>query len=220
MAGSAEFLSGAVGIKLKTAGITVLYCDNFLEQHPLARAEWIRYFGVLAGKQQKADSLFESVKNNYLSIASQNDSTPYKPLVMTDALFGDSWFVPGGETYTSQLIADAGGRYVFSDKKTLHTYPLSLEEVLTRAGKADVWIHTNQYVSLKNMETADRRYKLFKPFTTGNVFNYNKRENPEGGNDFWETGVGRPDMILSDLHIIFSADTSRYRSMHYYRQLR
>lgn len=220
VSGSRELMNSAIGEKLKKSNIQIVYCDNFREQHPLARAEWVMYFGALLNLTEKADSIFKAVTANYLQIAKANsDTTKKRPLIMTDALFGDSWFVPGGNSYTSQLIADAGGRYVFKDKTPLYTYPLSIEEVLVKAQMADIWIHTNQHASMAMLETADRRYTLFKPFTQHTIFNNNKKENPNGGNDFWEKGVGRPDIILNDLNIIFSGDSTRYPLLHYYQQL-
>ena len=55
----------------------------------------------------------------------------------------------------------------------------------------------------------------------GEVWNDNKRLNPRGGNDFWESGVVRPDRILRDLvkilhpEIIPETDT-----LFYYRPIR
>ncbi|MES2618528.1 MAG: ABC transporter substrate-binding protein [Bacteroidota bacterium] len=222
VSGSRDLMNSAVGEKLKKSNIKIVYCDNFREQHPLARAEWLLYFGAMLNLTEKADSIFKTVTTHYLQIADKaldSTSTKTKPLIMTDALYGDSWFVPGGNSYTAQLIADAGGRYVFKNKTPLYTYPLSIEEVLVNAEKADIWIHTNQYASLAMLQTADRRYTLFKPYKQHTIFNNNKQENANGGNDFWEIGVGRPDIILEDLYNIFSGDSSRYQALHYYKQL-
>lgn len=41
------------------------------------------------------------------------------------------------------------------------------------------------------------------------VWNDNNRLNPKGGNDFWESGVVRPDLLLRDLIGIFRGEDNR-----------
>ncbi len=226
---SSEFSKNAIGQRLENRGIKVLYCDNFKETHPLARAEWIKFFGVITGQSRMADSIFEMVKYNYNALTmrakkrntdSVNGIKIPQPKILTEAMFGDSWFVPGGGSYTAQLIADAGGEYIFKEKVPLHTYPMSLEDVLVRAKDADIWININRYKTFDELRRIDKRYTLFKSFSEHQLFNNNKRENPQGGNDFWEKGVGRPDIILSDLFKIFHSPNIADDSLYYYIRLK
>lgn len=207
--------------RLEKLGIRLLYCENFKEQHPLARAEWIKFFGVVAGQFEKADSIFRQVEQNYKGIMAAADSSRNKasPKVMADAMFGDSWFVPGGNSFTASLIKDAGGDYIFADKVPLYSYPLGLEEVLMRGKDADIWIHTNHHYTLASLIRADKRYAYFRPFQQKNIFNNSRRENRYGGNDFWERGVGRPDLILSDLFHIFNGTAGKGEALNYYERL-
>lgn len=206
--------------RLKSQGITLIICDNFKEQDPLARAEWIKFFGAMVNQFERADSFFQTIKYNYQLIAKATKQKHKKPLVMTDAKFGETWHTPGGASYTAQLINDAGGTYVFNHKKDKFSYPLSFEELVKSAGESDVWIHVNQFHSLQELTKADPRYEVFKPFRNQQVFNYNKRENQFGGNDFWEKGVVRPDIILKDLQVIFSGDENAYNNMYFYTKLK
>ena len=41
------------------------------------------------------------------------------------------------------------------------------------------------------------------------VWNDNNRLNPKGGNDFWESGVVHPDLLLRDLIGIFRGEDNR-----------
>lgn len=205
--------------RLKSVGTEVLVCDNFKEQHPLARAEWIKFFGFITGQYDTADSIFNAIVKRYDSIK-MNVKKPVKPLlVMTDALYMDSWNIPGANSYTAQLIHDAGANYVFDDKKDRYTYPLNFETVYKKAADADIWIHVNQFKSLNEMLESDNRYDLFKSFRNKSVFNYNKRENSSGGNDFWETGVVRPDIVLNDLTIIVGGDKNKIKDLYFYTLL-
>lgn len=205
--------------RLESNGTKVLYCDNFKEQDPLARAEWIKFFGFITHASKKADSVFNIVSSNYSKIKSAHSNKQDKPIVFTDALYQDAWNIPGGNSYTARMINDAGGTYVFADKNDFYTYPLSLETVFNAAANADIWIHVNQFKSREDMLKSEKRYGLFQAFQNKLVFNYNKRENQFGGNDFWETGVYRPDLVLLDLTRIFSLDKNNFHSLYFYTWL-
>jgi iron complex transport system substrate-binding protein len=219
IASSYTYNDKALVKRLQASGTKVLFCDNFKEQNPLARAEWIKFFGFITDQKNKADSVFNVVAKNYNQIKDENASRATKPLVLTDALYQDAWNVPGGNSYTAQLIHDAGGLYVFADKKEFYTFPLNLETVLSSASKADVWIHVNQFKSRQQMLESEKRYRLFNAFQNKMVFNYNKKENLSGGNDFWETGVIRPDLVLLDLTKIMSMDKNNYSNLYFYTWL-
>ena len=51
---------------VKKAGINVIYNGDWLEETPLGRAEWIKFFGVLFDKETQADSIFKVIEVNYL----------------------------------------------------------------------------------------------------------------------------------------------------------
>jgi iron complex transport system substrate-binding protein len=212
-------LNKAFKERLKQQNIQLIICDNYKEQDPLARAEWIKLFGVLLNKQLQADSLFKIVSNNYLQIQAKVKSQNNQVEVMTDAMFSGVWNVPGGDSYSAKLIKDAGGNYVFSHLKPYFSYPLNLETVIKKAQNADIWIHVNVFNSLAEIQKSDSRYAFFKPFKTKQVYNYSKRIKQEGGNDYWEKGVVRPDYILSDLAQIFSNFKFSKDNLYFYTKL-
>lgn len=55
----------------------------------------------------------------------------------------------------------------------------------------------------------------------GRVYNCDKRTNAAGGNDYWESGVVRPDAVLHDLIVIFHPEAldAADRNTCYYRRL-
>lgn len=213
------FTNSSLKTRLENLGMHFLLCDNFKELHPLARAEWIKFFGFLLNRGDEADSMFNIIEKLYEDTRKQGANLMVKPLVMTDAMYQETWNVPGGNSYTQKLIEDAGGRYVFRDKQGLHTYPLNLESVLKSCENAEVWINVNQYHSKHDMLEAEPRYSLFKPFKDDRVYNNNKRENKFGGNDFWEKGVVRPDLVLKDLQLIFSDPKISSDKLYFYTHL-
>jgi iron complex transport system substrate-binding protein len=205
--------------RLNKFNILVLMCDNFKEQHPLARAEWIRFFGFLYHRTPSADSIFSAIEKNYLRIADSASRRVKRPRVMTDAMYGDVWNIPGGNSYSAKLIEDAGGDYLFKNKTELYTYPLNLESVLKAASDADIWLHINQFKTRAELVRTDKRYSLFRPFAENRIYNNNKRENAFGGNDFWEKGAVRADWILSDLANIFSGDKILPDKLYFYKHV-
>ena len=205
--------------RLNALGTAVVPCDNFKEQHPLARAEWIKVFGFICGKSDLANTIFALIDSSYQFNKSKVNPKGKKPLVMTDAMYQSVWNVPGAASYTAQLIEDAGGVYVFNQKKNAFSFPLNFETVYTAAANADIWIHVNQYASIDQLLKADPRYNLFSPVAHKMVFNYNKRENQYGGNDFWERGVVRPDIVLNDLIQIFTMDKNTPLNLYFYNRL-
>ena len=56
--------SGGYG-KLEEINIPIIECADYMEASPLARAEWLRFYGMLFGCEERADMLFQSVDNNY-----------------------------------------------------------------------------------------------------------------------------------------------------------
>lgn len=205
--------------RLEKNGIRVLKCDNFKEQHPLARAEWLKFFGFLLGRSREADSLFAGIEQSYIRQRNMVAGHVKKPTVLTDAMYVDAWNIPGATSYTAKLIEDAGGIYVFSRLRDRHTYPLNLETVLRAGVNADYWIHVNAFKTKSEMLQADKRYALFKAFKNNKVFNNNRQENRYGGNNFWELGVVRPDWVLSDLVRILSSEEYSQDKLFFYTRV-
>jgi len=207
--------SSAFKTRLEKSGIQLIVCDNYTEQHPLARAEWIRFFGALINKLSAADSIFNQISINYSEIKNQTP-LPNKPVVMIESIFSGVWNVSGGNSYTAKLIKDAGGKYVFEQDSALFSYAFNLETVLKKASNSDIWLHPGVFLNAKSMLAEEKRYAFFKPMRTKQIFNNNQRVTKRGGNDFWEKGVVRPDLILKDLSRIFRNQTD---SLFFYRKV-
>lgn len=59
--------SGGYG-RIEKLGIPIIECADYMELSPLGRAEWMRFFGLLYGKETQADSLFNNVETAYCSL--------------------------------------------------------------------------------------------------------------------------------------------------------
>lgn len=189
--------------KLAESGITVVYNADFLESTPLGRAEWIRFFGAWFQKMPLADSIFSEIHGTYDSLRSLAATRSHQPSIVSGILYGDTWFMPGGQNGSAQLFADAGGRYLWGSDSTSGWLQISFESVFDRAALADYWIGTGTFQSLVELQQADSRYSAFSPFREKRVYNYHKRIGPNGGYDYFESGYARPDLVLADLiHIL------------------
>lgn len=185
--------------KMKQTGLPIAYNIEWQEKTVLGRAEWIKFVAAFFDKQSLADSLFLDVENHYNSIKEMvADGAKRKPSILSGQDFRGSWSMPGGRSFNAILIRDAGASYYYENDQTTGSISSSIEEALIHFADADVWIGT-QVNSLKELGSIDPKYKLFKAFKEGNVYNTFNRVNKSGGNDYWESGVARPDLLLSDL---------------------
>lgn len=207
--------------KLKEADIPVVICADYLEPHPLGRAEWIRFFAAFYDKQERAATIFRDVARRYDSIAAGVAAGDRweTPKVMLGLPWKDTWYVAGGRSFAAKLISDAGGAYLFSDHLHAEAKPYDIEAVFSRAVQADVWINPGIASSMDEILEHDPRFEKLDVFRTRAVFNNNKRLGRGGGNDYWESGVVRPDLILEDLVHIFNDHPLDSNELFYYRKL-
>jgi len=198
----------------------VIYNADYLEEHPLSRAGWIRLFGLLTGRREKADSIFAEVSRRYDDLADRvRSSAGERPAVLLGAPWEDVWYVSPGNSYTGRLIEDAGGRYLFADMTEAHSVPFSVEAVFRRAADADIWINPGTAESLDEINTADHRLSRLPVCREGGVWNNRKRITPAGGNDYWETAVVRPDILLMDMVSILHPELLPGYTQYFYRRL-
>jgi iron complex transport system substrate-binding protein len=214
-------MSGDLGQlkKIKELGVPVVIDAEYLEKHPLGRAEWIKFMALFFNKEHEADSVFQFIEKEYLTIQSLAKNIPAKPTVMSGVVYGDVWFMPGGKNYASQLLNDAGCNYLWSDTESNGFLEVSFESVFAKAKDADLWIGVGSFKSLKEIESAEKRYSLFKAFKTKNVFTYNTRVGAKGGSEFLELGYLRPDIILKDLVKIGHPEVLPGYEMYFYTRL-
>ncbi|MFW5820286.1 MAG: ABC transporter substrate-binding protein [Bacteroidota bacterium] len=208
-----------ISARLRQAGIPVFMIAEYLEPHPLGKLEWIRVFGQFYDKEEQAEFVFEKSKNEYERMRMTVDKNREKPSVLVGLPWKNTWHLAGGESYTAKLIRDAGGNYLWSENMSMENIPLSLEAVLTRAMRADVWINSGGASSLREITGIDHRFTLLKVFQDGEVYNNDAMKCIGGGNPYWEKGVVEPHLILKDLIKIFYPDILPEHDFAYYRKL-
>lgn len=204
---------------LREAGVKVLANAEWLESSPLGRAEWIKFFAALTGTETKAAETFDKVAGDYTALAEKAEGAePATALLGT--MYSGQWYMSNGGSYVAALLKDAGGTYAWADTKGTGSATLDLETVLAKAEDAPTWLVVeNTWKTLADMEKADARYAKFKAFQDGNVWSANKVLGPGGGNDYYERGVARPDLVLADLVAILHPDLAPGHAFTFYQQL-
>jgi iron complex transport system substrate-binding protein len=187
------------------AGVPVLSDADWLENDPLGRAEWIKFFGALTDTQAAAGREFHTVATEYLRLKAL--ATPKSEVsVVTGQPYQGTWYVPGGGSYTARLIADAGGTYPWASDPSTGSIATDVETVFAKSGTAPVWLASTTWTTTKQALAENSTFAKFTAFATGNVWNAAKDVNASGGNNFYELGAARPDLILGDLVAILHPD--------------
>jgi iron complex transport system substrate-binding protein len=170
----------------------------------LGRAEWIKFIAAFYNKEALADSLFAVTVKSYLNLKALVKTVRSKrPLVLSGDNFRGTWYQPGGKSYTARLFTDAGGNYLYKKDSSRGSIPMSFEQVFKDLKDADVWVGATNGNTLHELVAQDPRYRLFSAFKNGQVYAYTNRSTVEGGNDFWESAVARPDSLLADFMYLF-----------------
>lgn len=205
--------------RLEELGIKVLFNADYLENEPLARAEWIKLFGALYCKEELADSIFQAETLAYEKIRDSALTTNARPKVLLGFPYKDTWYISPGNSYISRFISDAGGEYLWNDSRSDESMPVGLENVYMKALKADFWLNIGTARNKDEIIAADQRFADLPCFRKGNLFNNIGRINPGGGNDYWETGTLHPHLILRDLGKIFHPEIFQNDHLYFYRKV-
>lgn len=186
-------------VKLRELGISVLLLSEQLEDHPLARAEYVRLFGALTGHKAEADSVFSVIRDRYEALRVETDR-PVK--VLLNLPYNDQWFVPGADNYLSRLVQDAGGEVLGAAPGTSVSRIMTQEEAWMLAAGADVWLNPGWCRTRAQITDLVPSFSQFKiPVICNNI----RRVTDGGGNDFWESGALRADRVLEDVAAILRA---------------
>ena len=207
--------------KLDELRTPYIYIGEYLENSPLGKAEWVVALAYLCGVGEQGKEFFKGVEERYNALRNQKHCSAYRPRVMLNLPYRDTWFMPPHNSYMVQLIEDAGGRCLLPESEgedSNISKPISLEEALVLAMKADFWINLGQISSKEELCAVAPRFAEVDAVKFGRLYNNTKRTNESRGSDFWESGCVRPDLILADLIKIlhYEAPTD---SLYYYKKM-
>lgn len=204
---------------VRQGGVPIVTNAEWLDASPLGRAEWIKFMGALTGREARANEVFDRIEADYTRIAREAADTGEPTRVLLGQMYQGTWAMPGGDSYMAGLIKDANGTFDWSDVRQSGTLMLNLEEVLAKSRDAEVWVMSDHVMTLRDMTATDPRYAEFAAYQSGKVWSNNAKINPDGGNDYWERGVTRPDLVLADLVTVLHPGAAGGHELEFYRQV-
>ena len=184
---------------IEKAGIPVLLNGDWLEETPLGRAEWLKFFAVLFEKENVADSIFNNIEKQYLAAISIAKKARNKPTILSGVLFNDLWNLPAGESFVAQFLKDANTTYLWADSNGKGSLSLNFESVFDKGQHADFWIAPGHYTSFEQLENANQHYTQFGPFKSKKVYSFANKKGETGGALFYELAPTQPHIVLKDI---------------------
>jgi iron complex transport system substrate-binding protein len=184
---------------IKKAGIPVIYNGDWVESSALAKAEWIKFFGVLFKKEKEADSIFNMIENSYLAAMKIAKQAKTQPTILSGAMHKDVWYLPNGSSPEAHFLKDANVNYLWSDTTGNGSLALSFEAVFEKAKDANLWLSPSYYSSLEQLKNANPLYGNFEAFKNKNIYTFANTKGETGGVLYYELGTTRPDLVLKDL---------------------
>lgn len=209
--------SGGYG-RVGKLNIPIIECADYMETSALGRAEWMRLYGLLLGKEAQADSLFAGIEKEYLTLTQQVKSQNLKrPTVISEMKNSSAWYIPGENSTMGRLYQDAGADYVFAYLSNSGSVPLAFETVFDRGGNADIWLikyNQPQDKTYSELERDYAPYARFKAFQDRKVYGCNTNHVP-----FYEESPFHPELLLKDLIKIFHPELLPDYDLKYFSNL-
>ena len=185
---------------IQKAGINVIYNGDWLEETPLGRAEWIKFFGVLFDKEKQADSIFKMIEANYIEAKQIALKSTKKPTILSGAIMSkDIWNLPAGESFVAQFLIDANLDYLWKNTEGKGSLSLSFESVFDKGQNADYWITPGYFSSKEQLLNSNEIYKKFNAFQNDKIYTPILKKGKTGGAIYYELAGTRPDLVLKDL---------------------
>ena len=208
----------AVTDKLKELAIPYMYVGEYLEESPLGKAEWLVALSELTDSRDKGIDVFREIPKRYQALKDLTASVEQRPTVMFNTPWNDSWVMPSTQSYMVQLVTDAGADYIYKENTSNSSAPIGLETAYGLIQKADYWINVGTASTLAELKNMNPKFADAKSVRDKTVYNNNLRITATGGNDYWESAVVRPNVVLRDLIHIFHPELVS-DSTYYYRHL-
>ncbi|MEK8179648.1 ABC transporter substrate-binding protein [Flavobacterium buctense] len=191
---------------LQKSGLKVMLNGDWNEETPLGKAEWIKFFGALYGKQKEAYELFAKIETDYLKTIKIAKMATTTPTILAGDMYENRWYLPKGTSWGSLFLKEAKGHYLWKETSGTGSLSLSFETVFEKAQNADIWITSGQFASLKEMTDKNPHYAQFAAFKNKNVYSFSGKKGKTGGILYYELAPNRPDIVLKDIVKILHPD--------------
>lgn len=210
--------NNALTAKLKELSIPYIYFGDYTEQSPLGKAEWLVAMSEIVGCRERGEELFSAIEERYEAVLHNVKPSTERRKVMLNLPYQDVWYMPADDSYLVRLINDAGGDYVFKGRNPHSgSKGISLEEAIELVAEADIWLNVGQCTTLDEIGSVAPLFAQMEVVKRGEIYNNNRRRSADGGSDFWESAIVRPDVVLNDLVRIMQG---RSDSLYYHHKLK
>ncbi len=204
--------------KIEKVGIPIIYNGEWVEKHPLGKAEWIKLFGILYGKERQADSIFKSIEKEYLNTLDLVKNVT-SPKVISGATWKEQWYLPYGDSWQGKILEDAGANYIYKATTGSGSLAYNIEKVLVDGNDAAYWIAPAQYKSYSKMLEDNKSYQLFDAFKNKKVYTHALTVGKKGGVTYYEEASMRPDLVLKDLVKILHPELELNHKLYFFKPL-
>ena len=213
--------NGVANAKLDELNIPYFYLGDYVEESPLAKAEWTVVVAEILGVRERGEELFAGIENRYLELRKRvEESATERPTVMFNTPYRDTWYMPSSRSYAVRIVEDAGGQYVYDGNHGTASQPIDLEQAYVLTREADYWINVGQYATLEDLRRDNPRFVGAKAVREGRVYSSDRRATAKGGSDFWESAVVNPDVVLRDLVAILHPELNLVsEELTYYKRI-
>lgn len=216
---TSDFADDAYDV-IRSAGTAVVHNGDWVDATALGRAEWVKFIALFFNAEADAEAWYAGVRERYEAAKALVAGVSERPTVHTGVVYGGIWYASGGRSYVAGLLADAGADYVWRDDESTGSIQTDIERQLAQAGAAEYWLHgASWWTDSAEALAEDSRYGEFRSLREGNIWNNTKAINERDGNDVFETGAARPDLVLRDLIAIFHPELLPDHEIRFYVNL-
>ena len=188
---------------LEKSGLKVLIQADWMEQSPLGKAEWIKLYAALFGKEKEGKILFDNIVKNYKEALQLVANEKAETTVLYGSMYQNQWYVARGKSWVAQFMKDAKSNYLWADTEGSGSLGLSFEQILEKGKTAQIWIATGSFKNLNELANSNPHYSQFDAFTQKNIYTFESKFGATGGTIYYELAPSRPDLILKDYIKIF-----------------
>lgn len=200
--------------KLVKLGIVCIPNYDWKEIHPLGKAEWIKFYGILFDKEIQANQYFQKIEREFLELVKIAQKLEKKPGVLSGSMIGDFWYMPAGDSYNANLLKKAMCNFVGQKKRGTGSSAFTFEYVLKNFQNAKFWLNPG-FKSKKELIQSNSKYAFFDAYKNDQIYCYSHNMN-----HFWEMSSIEPQKVLSDLIQILHAGEIPKKNLYFYKKIR
>ncbi|MBU4541119.1 MAG: ABC transporter substrate-binding protein [Firmicutes bacterium] len=184
--------------KFNELGINYAVCNEYTEDDPRGRMEWIKFYAAFFDKEDQAITFFNQAMKNIETTVKDAQKTE-KPKVAWAMVSSGKVYIADQNSYVGKMIEMSGGDYVFKDMAA-GSGGITLEEFYATAKDADILIYSSmeQYSpTLDSVVSQSPILANLKSVQDGKVWCL--------ANDFYQS-IDKTDAVIGDLFTIFHGD--------------